>query len=86
MYVSVANKKNDQASKKVRTYMTPVSPSPFWPKGSVGRQGVCCMFKAAPDGPVIQRLRKSSRLKPWMHVQVQKNGSYRSEDVRSRSA
>ena len=42
---------------------------------------VAVLFKAAPDGSVIQKLRKSSRLKPWMNVQVQKNGSYRSEDV-----
>ena len=30
---------------------------------------------------MIQHLRQSTRLKSWMKVQVQVNGSYRSEDV-----
>ena len=42
---------------------------------------VALLFKAAPNGPVIKKLRTSDRLKSWMKVQVQENGSYRSEDV-----
>ena len=42
---------------------------------------VAVLFKAMPNGLVIRELRASRRLKPWMKVQVQENGSYRSEDV-----
>ena len=42
---------------------------------------VAILFKAKPNGAVIKDLRASTRLKPWMKVQVQENGSYRSEDV-----
>ena len=42
---------------------------------------VAILFKAAPHGKVITELRKSNRLEPWMKVQVQEQGSYRSEDV-----
>ena len=42
---------------------------------------VAILFKAMPNGAVIKDLRASTRLKPWMKVQVQENGSYRSEDV-----
>ena len=42
---------------------------------------VAVLFKAAPDGSVIKKLEESAILKPWMKVQVQENGSYRSADV-----
>ena len=42
---------------------------------------ICVLFKAMPNGTVIKDLRASRRLKSWMKVQVQENGSYRSEDV-----
>ena len=42
---------------------------------------VAILFKAEPGGLVIRQLRKSTRLQPWTKVQVQENGSYRSEDV-----
>ena len=42
---------------------------------------IALLFRASPGGQVIQNLRKSICLKPWMKVQVQVNGSYRSEDV-----
>ena len=42
---------------------------------------VAILFKAAPNGHVIKRLRESTILKPWVKVQVQDNGSYRSSDM-----
>ena len=42
---------------------------------------VAILVKAKPDGRVERDLRTSSRLKPWMLVQAQENGSYRSEDM-----
>lgn len=42
---------------------------------------IAILFKATPEGTVIKRLRKSNLLKPWLKVQVQVNGSYRSQDV-----
>ena len=42
---------------------------------------VAILFKAKPNGIVIRNLRASARLKPWTKVQVQENGSYRSQDV-----
>ena len=41
---------------------------------------VAVMFKAQPGGSVIKELQKL-KLKPWMNVQVQENGSYRSRDM-----
>ena len=41
----------------------------------------CLLFKAKPNGTVIKELRQSNRLKPWVMVQVQENGSYRSSDM-----
>ena len=42
---------------------------------------VALLFKAAAGGTVIKGLRESERLPPWMKVQAQENGSYRSEDM-----
>jgi hypothetical protein len=42
---------------------------------------VAILFKAKPNGIVIRSIRASARLKPWTKVQVQENGSYRSQDV-----
>ena len=42
---------------------------------------VALLFKAAPGGSIIRDLEASAHLKPWMKVQVQREGSYRSEDV-----
>jgi hypothetical protein len=42
---------------------------------------VAVLFKAQPNGLVINQLRASFRNKPWMKVQVQAHGSYRSEDT-----
>ena len=39
------------------------------------------LFKAEPNGPTIKKLRQCGHLKPWMKVQCQSYGSYRSEDV-----
>ena len=39
------------------------------------------LFKATPHGTVIKGLLESDRAPPWMKVQVQENGSYRSGDV-----
>ena len=42
---------------------------------------VAILVKGKPGGKIIRDLRKSRRLKPWMLVQAQVNGSYRSEDM-----
>ena len=42
---------------------------------------VAILFKAKPNGLIIRKLKESTRLKPWMHVQVQESGSYRSADM-----
>ena len=42
---------------------------------------IAVLFKAKPGGQVIGQLRNSPVLKEWTKVQVQENGSYRSEDV-----
>jgi len=42
---------------------------------------IAILFKATPNGTVIKNLRDCGHLKPWVKVQVQENGSYRSEDV-----
>ncbi len=39
------------------------------------------LFKAQPGGTILNELRKSAVLKPWMHVQTQDHGSYKSCDV-----
>jgi hypothetical protein len=41
---------------------------------------IAVLFKARPDGSVVRRLRDTER-KPWMKVQGQDHGSYRSQDV-----
>jgi len=42
---------------------------------------IAILFKGSATGTIKQSLRQSSRLKPWMLVQVQENGSYRSQDM-----
>ena len=42
---------------------------------------IAILFKATPNGTVIKHLRDCGHLKPWVKVQVQEHGSYRSEDV-----
>ena len=42
---------------------------------------VAILFKAKPEGTLIKRLRQVSHLKPWMKVQVQEHGSYKSVDM-----
>jgi len=42
---------------------------------------VAILFKAKPNGAIIRELRASALNKPWMKMQVQENGSYRSEDM-----
>ena len=42
---------------------------------------VAILFRAKPEGTVIKRLRQASHLKPWMKVQVQEHGSYKSVDM-----
>jgi len=42
---------------------------------------ICILFKAKPGGTVVRDLRNYNRLEPWMHVQVQEHGSYKSVDV-----
>ena len=42
---------------------------------------IALLFKAMPNGTVINQLRASKRSKSWMKVQVQEHGSYRSADV-----
>ena len=42
---------------------------------------IAILFKAKPGGTVVTRLRKDKRVKPWMKVQVQDHGSYKSVDV-----
>ena len=42
---------------------------------------VAALFKPMPNGFGIRELRAIRRLKPWMKLQVQENGSHRSEDV-----
>ena len=39
------------------------------------------LFRGQPNGKIIKRLRKSPVVKPWMKVQAQKFGQYRSEDM-----
>jgi len=42
---------------------------------------IAILFRAKPGGRVLEELQTCKHLKPWMKVQVQENGSYRSEDV-----
>ena len=42
---------------------------------------VAMLFKGKPKGRIFRRLNKYKLKKPWMKVQVQKCGSYRSEDM-----
>ena len=42
---------------------------------------IAVLFKATPGGRVINELRALQHIPPWIKVQVQTNGSYRSEDV-----
>ena len=42
---------------------------------------IAILFKATPGGTVLKNLSNCDRLKPWMKVQVQENGSYRSVDM-----
>jgi hypothetical protein len=42
---------------------------------------VAVLFKASPGGVLIRRLKESVVDEPWMKVQVQENGSYRSVDM-----
>ena len=55
---------------------------PSWGHGDFDNPPkVAVLFKNAPNGSVINRLRSSDRMKPWMMVQAQENGSYRSGDM-----
>ena len=42
---------------------------------------VAMLSKAKPNGHIIRDLKAYRNLKPWMYMQVQKEGSYRSPDV-----
>ena len=42
---------------------------------------IAILFKAQPGGKTIKDLQKCCHLNAWTKVQVQENGSYRSEDV-----
>ena len=42
---------------------------------------VAVLFKAAPDGPVLRKLKGSESLVSWTKVQTQVHGSYRSSDM-----
>ena len=42
---------------------------------------VAVLFKGKPHGHIFHELEDSDILTPWMKVQVQRNGSYRSEDM-----
>ena len=39
------------------------------------------LFKAAPEGAVYKELKAAPNLPPWMHIQCQEAGSYRSSDM-----
>ena len=39
------------------------------------------LFKAKPGGAVSKELLSDPNLPPWMHIQCQGNGSYRSSDM-----
>ena len=42
---------------------------------------VALLFKGKPNGKIFKRLQKYRLKKDWMKIQVQKAGSYRSEDM-----
>ena len=42
---------------------------------------VAMLFKGKSNGKVLKKLRANRLLKPWMHMQTQSEGSYRSEDM-----
>ena len=42
---------------------------------------VAMLFKGAPDGKILKQLNANPLCKPWMKMQVQREGSYRSEDM-----
>jgi len=59
---------------------------PSWGHGDPNLEGyvppkIAILFKGSATGTIKQSLRQSSRLQPWMLVQVQENGSYRSQDM-----
>ena len=42
---------------------------------------VAMLFKGKPNGRILKKLKNNRLLKPWMKMQVQAEGSYRSEDM-----
>ena len=42
---------------------------------------VAMLFKGRPNGKILKKLKNNPNLKPWMKMQVQEEGSYRSEDM-----
>jgi len=59
----------------VQSFPTPTAP------GAAAVPSIAVLFKAAADGTVKPKLRDSEALPPWMLLQTQENGSYRSGDV-----
>ena len=66
---------------KTRERYSILTSVPSWQEAGGPMPKVAVLFKAAPDGPVHKELLKCSFLEDWVKVQVQENGSYRSEDV-----
>ena len=75
-------RENYQKMKERYTILTAV-PSWYTTQGLFEAEPpqMCLLFKASPDGTVIQKLRDYHGLKSWTKVQVQEHGSYRSSDM-----
>ena len=74
-------KENHAKTRERYTILTAVASYPMSDEHPAAPPKCAVLFRAAPDGSVRKKLQASGRLRPWMKVQTQENGSYRSEDV-----
>ena len=74
-------RENHAKTRERYTILTAVASYPMSDEHPAAPPKCAVLFRAAPDGSVRKKLQASGRLRPWMKVQTQENGSYRSEDV-----
>lgn len=72
--------------KQMKERYTILTSVPSWSHEAAGTEmpdppKFAVLFKGSPDGEIIKNLEKSPTLTPYMKVQVQRNGSYRSADM-----
>ena len=71
-------RENFHATRERYTILTVV---PSWREDENVPPKVAVLFKGTPNGRIIRGIREHVEIPPWLMLQVQEKGSYRSEDV-----